>query len=292
MKPTVMLMAGVAAIALAGCDSRGAPTLGPPAMKTLAKLNCPDREGDLKRVSAAADGKSCRYTDADGSEVTLELVPVSGDANAALKPIEMRLAALVPDINAKAPAAVAEAAADKAAAKDAAAISAVAASDAGVTASATAEAKVGSGSGDQHDDSDDKVTVDLPGLHVRTEGDNANVNVMGMHVNVDEKSDTVRVRREPKSGYGHRFAVDANDNGAVIRMEQGNRTNIKATVKYAMEMPGAQGDRVVGYVARGPRTGPLVVATVRSKVNEEDHGDLNDGLFGDAGKLVRKAFRG
>jgi hypothetical protein len=101
----------------------------------------------------------------------------------------------------------------------------------------------------------------------------------------------VHIRRQPKSGVGHRFAVDANDNGAVVRMEGGNRVNVKSTVFYAMDDAGPQGDRMVGYVARGPRSGPIVVATIRSKREHDDHTEIHGGVFEDATKLVRKAFR-
>lgn len=284
MKPTVLLLAGVAALALAACDSNGTTSLGPPAMKSVTKLNCADGQGKLRRVSVAADGKSCRYTDDDGDEVTLQLVAVSGsDVDAALRPIEDSLKVLVPDINAKAPEATAAAAAtDKAVAKDVAAAEAAAASDAVVD--------------DGHDgidvDTDEDVDVNMPGLHVKTRGEKAEVKVLGIHINADDKDDTVHVRRGPKSGAGNRFAVDANDNGAVIRMEGGSKANLKSTVIYAMDDSGPQGDRVVGYVARGPRSGPLIVATVRSKRDDgEEHMNVHGGVFDDANKLVRKAFR-
>jgi hypothetical protein len=290
MKPTVLLLAGCAALALAACDSNGAPAFGPPAMKTVSKLNCQQSEGRLRRVSVAPDGKSCRYTDDDGDEVTLQLVSVSGsDVDAALRPIEDSLKILVPDINAKAPEATAgEAATDKAVAKDVAAAEAAAASDAGVDAA---------GVDDDHDgvdiNTDEDVDVNMPGVHVKTRGDKADVNVLGIHINANDKDDTVHIRRQPKTGVGNRFAVDANDNGAIVRMEGGNKANVKSTVFYAMDNAGPQGDRMVGYVVRGPRSGPVVVATIRSKrENDGDHTEIHGGVFDDATKLVRKAFRG
>ena len=47
-----------------------------------------------------------------------------------------------------------------------------------------------------------------------------------------------------------------------------------------MDFPAPGGLRMVGYQARGPQTGPLVVATVRSKDRE------SDGLMDDAEALV------
>jgi hypothetical protein len=46
-------------------------------------------------------------------------------------------------------------------------------------------------------------------------------------------------------------------------------------------------------VVRGPRTGPLVVATVKSKRAKDDHDiGTNEGVFHDASRLVRRAMRG
>ncbi len=293
MKPTLLLMAGAAAITLAACDRNG-PTFGPPKMRAVSTLNCPERSGDLRRVSAAADGKTCAYTDDDGGEVVLQLVAVSGAAEATLKPIEASLAALVPALDAKPAVVEADAAAVKdagEAAKDAAATGAAAASDAGVDAAA-ARAEDGSDAGIADVDEEENVEVDMPGLHVRTKGDKADVKVFGMTIHHDDVNDTTQVRREPKSGVGRSLSVDANDSGAVIRMANSNRSNIKATVIYGMENPGPQGHRVVGYVARGPRTGPLVVATVKSKRDKDQHVGVNEGIFADASRLARRASRG
>ncbi len=73
MKTTLLIAAS--ALTLAGCQG---------ASHAVAKLDCPVTEGDLTRVSIEQDGKSCAYRSADGAEVSLELVPIVGDAQATL----------------------------------------------------------------------------------------------------------------------------------------------------------------------------------------------------------------
>src|SRR4051812_5703671 len=99
MTKTVILMttSALAAAALSACT--------PPTpqhhrhwrdadMKSISKLDCPDAQGALKRQSAAADGKSCVYGDANGGVVTLQVVSLDGtDPQAALNPLETQLRA-------------------------------------------------------------------------------------------------------------------------------------------------------------------------------------------------------
>ena len=294
MKSSLLLMAGAAVLVLAACDRNGAPAFGPPKMKAVSRLNCPETSGDLRRVSAAADGKSCAYAGDNGDEVVLQLVQVTGDPEAALKPIEASLAALVPSLDAKpVPADAAPAKDASQAAKDAAVATATAASDAAVDAAASVDEGADADADSSHHD-DENVEVDFPGIHVTTRGDKKDIKVFGMQIDVDESGDgdSVKVRREPKHGMGRSLSVDANDNGAVVRMANSNKSNIKTTVIYGMESAGPQGHRVVGYVARGPRTGPLVVATVKSKREHDDHVGFDDGVFADATRLARRASRG
>ena len=67
-------------------------------VRTISKLDCPEMQGDLKRVSAAADGLSCAYAGVD-ADVLLRLVSLNnGDAEDALAPIETELKALMPTL--------------------------------------------------------------------------------------------------------------------------------------------------------------------------------------------------
>src|SRR4051794_6073140 len=85
MKPLLLL----SACALALSTAAGCAPSGPP--KARAALDCPATQGDLDRASAAADGKSCIYTSRNGDEVSLRLIPVSANYEAALQPIEQEL---------------------------------------------------------------------------------------------------------------------------------------------------------------------------------------------------------
>eukprot|EP01035_Chromulina_nebulosa_P034789 gene34789-46727_t len=107
MNRIALLAAGCAVLALAACDHPDAARQRKAqALKVVSKLDCPETQGRLKRLSAAPDGLSCNYG-ADGVEVTLTLVQlVNGGAAAALSPIEAELRALMPKAE---PAAVADA---------------------------------------------------------------------------------------------------------------------------------------------------------------------------------------
>ena len=80
MKTTLLIAAS--ALTLAGCQG---------ASNSVAKLDCPATEGDLTRVSISDDGKTCAYQSADGAEVSLELVPVVGDAQSTLSALYSKL---------------------------------------------------------------------------------------------------------------------------------------------------------------------------------------------------------
>lgn len=78
-----VLIAALAALpfALAACQQP----------KPIARLDCPETEGRLTRVSVAADGRSCAYR-ADGDLVlNLQIVPVKASPAAALEPFEAEL---------------------------------------------------------------------------------------------------------------------------------------------------------------------------------------------------------
>lgn len=92
------ILLGASALALGACHvsvdtDNGSRT---PA-RVVARLTCPERQGELLRASASEDGRTCNYTAPNGGDVTLRLVPVSGsDARLALAPIEADLRSIVP----------------------------------------------------------------------------------------------------------------------------------------------------------------------------------------------------
>jgi hypothetical protein len=229
------------ALAAAGCQ--------PKPQRAVARLDCPATQGSLSRVSAAADGKSCFYKAADGAEVQLRLVPVSGGVEATLAALESEALAL------RGTPPPAPAAAESAASVDAAAAEAQAKADAGPQTPPEE---------DGADGGNDDVDIHLPGLNIRTRGDSANVNVGGMQ-------------------------IDAGGEGATIRKTWSVRLRGEAAAKEKRGVRAlfirASGDDdplpSVGYQAAGPKAGPITAAIVKWT----SHG--NEEIYGDVRKLVR-----
>ena len=140
----------------------------------------------------------------------------------------------------------------------------------GATASASATSDTG-----------DKVDLDLPGIHVHTNGDGrAEVNAMGVHVDADDHGSHHAVITTP-GGPGHdQVTVNADDGGARIEVHE-KGSGIRSMFMLASDKPGPNGWKAVGFEARGPQGGPLVVASVLSK------GDHNQDLRDQARALVK-----
>lgn len=291
---TIVPLTAVAAIALGlgACtppkDAYGHCGKQAKLMKAVSRLDCPQEKGDLERVSAAPDGRSCIYRGDHESTIELKLINVSGgDATSALAAIEAQAHTLVPvqtthDADAaEAPAAPEPPEAPNAPAKPAA--------PGGKTVPTNvsmhpAGAKLPNGrSRDELNIGDgDNVQIDIPLVHIHTKGDGAKVSVAGVNIDADDKNDRVHVERKGHGRMGGDVLVDAHEGGAVIRWND-NDANIRSRLIFASEEAGPEGDRAAGYVARGPRGGPLVVAVVRMKGG---HGD-SDEVFSDASRLVK-----
>lgn len=268
MKP-LLLLAAVSLIPLAACTKAGPPR---------ATLDCPASQGDLTRTAQAADGKSCAYVSADGAEVLLQLMPVSGGPYATLDALETRL---LTEVNAEAgtPAKAVAAAETKAApgsADEARRVADQAAKDA-------AGVEVAARSG-----SEDSVDVHMQdGKVVVAEGDGGTtrVNLPGIHIVADDAEDSASVRIGP-------LHVDANGEEAVIHVRRDVRLKGEALSRekrgvratFIAHGAAADGDRIVGYEAGGPKTGPLAVAIIRSKDDVHD----GDDIYGDVKRLVRR----
>lgn len=96
MRNQLLMAAAAGAALLAGCTDHGKGSrlshrASDEPVQVAERLDCPDREGDLRLVSAAGDGRACAYRGEDGAEVELRLA-----SNADLKPLEAELATLVP----------------------------------------------------------------------------------------------------------------------------------------------------------------------------------------------------
>lgn len=258
------VLVGASAMALAGChrnetvktESNERHT-GREPIRVIAKLDCPEKQGELKRVSAAADGLSCTYIGAD-AEVMLRLLHLNGgDAEEALAPIEADLKTLVPAVN------------------------------------PVTEHKAG----DKHDRN--KTSIHLPGLRIDASDDGADIKIGNITINSNEggasevkisKNVTVRgddhqgavsvQARDDENGDGD-VNIRANDDGAEIRHTK-RGDSIRSTLILASDKA-TSGYRVVGYEARGPKGGPIAVATIKAR--NRDSGDHD--VFKDMKALVR-----
>jgi hypothetical protein len=250
---TSLLLLSAAVAALTGCgpkwrDADEGSDRGP--MRVVSTLQCPDHQGSLTRVGVAADGLSCDYAGPRGADVTLKLVK-SSDQDAVLDQLDAQMNGLMPEVRNK------------------------------VGDGPLPEPAAGSGSSAP---SHDKVDINLPGFHVHTQGDRAQIRMPGVSIDADD-SDGAR------GGSSHEGAAHVSvagglvdvraRNGAAIVRARGRRHGVRATYRLADETPSSAGWRLVGYEAHGPAGGPIVVAVVKSKDAQEDP------VFHDADRLVR-----
>lgn len=232
------------------------------ALRVVDSLQCPQTHGVLTRRGApAADGLSCEYTGPRGSQVTLRLVTLDSEGLAALDALETEVQALLPSAVERVGGAVA-----------------VSAIDAGSQASASA------GGGDS-------VAVQVPGVTIEAEGDNATVRIPGISIDTDGGQSRVRVGgfsiRSDEAGDQVNISSDneavrirAREEAVEIRTRDSSH-GVRATYILVDERGSDLGWRLVGYEARGPEGGPLIVAVVRSKDRHEDE------VFDGAKSLVR-----
>ena len=264
MRYLILAAASGLAMAAAGCAERQT------APRT--SLDCPAEVGELTRASVAADGKSCLYKTAD-ADVTLELLPVTGDPEATLQGVETELKATQPAdaatgaTPASAPSAAAKA--DSATAHQADTAAKEATEDAKAAPSGKVDIHVGSNTVHVEGDEDNgEAHIDLPGIHVDTNNGKADVNVAGIHVNASDNGTDVHIMRDVRLR-GEAFSRE--------------RRGVRATfTSYRQDAP--DGNGFVGYEAAGPKTGPLAVAVVHGRSDLDRHGRL----YRDLERLVRR----
>lgn len=228
-------------------------------LRVISKLDCPERQGELTRVSAAADGKTCVY-DGRNAQVTLSLVALDGgDAEAALAPIEADLKALMPAMKAPSPPPP------------------PGHSDGGNAHVSLPGIKI-----DAHDKGAD---IKIGGLTINANDGSAEVKVAK---NVTERTSGGASTVSVKSSDDEEGDVDihASDDGAQIRQRRGG-DGVRATLILASDKS-TSGYRVVGYEARGPKGGPLAVAVVKAKGRDGSDHDI----FEDMKTLVRRNVGG
>lgn len=256
MRPVLVPVLCLAALAVAACDGdsvriSSTHTENPDAkgaLKVVEMLQCPQTMGSLTRKgSASAEGAVCTYAGPRGAEVTLHLVKLDGAAPAdALKAFEARLSTALPR-------AVAQLKASEAAA----------AAEAGHPAATGDRASVRAPGVDIQSEGDD-ATVRLPGLHIESRGDQASVRIGGFHIDASDGEGAVNIQG---SEDGDNVSVQAHQDAAEIRTRAGGAAT-RANWILTDNRPSEAGWRLVGYEARGPAGGPIVVATVRSRDRE------------------------
>lgn len=283
----VLLAVGASSLALAACDhNRGrSPSASRSALREVAQLDCPEREGILRRVAISDDGRTCDYVGRAGEEIRLRIVPLDGQApDIALAPLEAELKAFLPRREPSAPEALA------------------------------ADSGERDGDGSQGDGKD-RANISLPGINIDADDDSANIRIGGLTINANDDAANIRIDRRseserrviiegeqtpseegkvalkpaakpaegPAASEGDEDAepvvrrrsargdvsIDADERGAEIRISAPGRS-VRITYILASTEAGPSGYRVVGYEARGPNRGPLVVASIKAKTDNHD----------------------
>lgn len=278
MRAAVVTICALSAL-LAACDGEGVRITTTTntdhdgkkgVLKVIDTLQCPQTMGVLTRKgSAQAEGTVCTYVGPRGAEVTLHLITLDGTpVDDVLKKFEDRLTRDMPSAaeaiaNGQRQAARAEAEAARAEAR---------AEQAGAqaeAAAARAEASAG-----QSKSAGDTAHVRLPGIAIDAQGEKANVRIGPIHIRADDENANVNV-----SGDGETVNIQAHDDGAEIRTRESGEAT-RATWLLTDGRRSQDGWRSVGYQARGPEGGPIVLVTVRTR--ERNH----DRVFDAAGDLV------
>ncbi len=243
-------------------------------LKVVETLQCPQTMGSLTRKGSASEGGTvCTYVGPKGAEVSLHLVPLDGETPAdVLKAFEQRLSGALPRaVDALGSAADAGDAADTA---EAGAATAEPAADQTTASGDRASVRA---PGVNIEANGDDATVRLPGVRIETRGDRASVRIGGFHIDADDSDGSARV--SGSSGDGDNVSINARNDAAEIRASAaggGTRTSWILTDNRGSDA----GWRLVGYEARGPVGGPLVIATVRSRDRNRER------AFEDAKELV------
>jgi hypothetical protein len=118
----------------------------------------------------------------------------------------------------------------------------------------------------------DEARIDLPFLHVHAVGDSADVRLFGIHIHDHEHGANTDVTVE----HGRkRSVVHAGMRGVEVIADDVGRSNASLVYVLAANHRTPSGLRAAGYVARGPVTGPLVVAEFHS--TRDHHGRYDHG---------------
>ncbi len=116
-----------------------------------------------------------------------------------------------------------------------------------------------------------RADVDVPFVHVHSDGDKADVRLFGIFHIVGHDHD----HDADRDGGSKTAVVHAGLRGAEVVAEEIGRNNASLVYVLAGNHRYASGYRAVGYIAKGPTAGPLVVAEFRGP--ENTHRDNDSG---------------
>jgi hypothetical protein len=129
----------------------------------------------------------------------------------------------------------------------------------------------------------DHTNIDLPFFHIHTAGDHAEVHMFGVHVQSQGDYADVQTGRGSKH-----TVVHAAPGGAEVIAEDVGRTNASLVYVLSSDRKTPSGYAAVGYVAKGPAAGPLVVGEFRVAHKDGHH----DGGHNDVGRLIDRNVKG
>jgi hypothetical protein len=132
------------------------------------------------------------------------------------------------------------------------------------------------------DEGGDRAKVDLPFFHVDAQGDKADVKIFGTTIHANGKNAEVHTNVGLKN-----TVVHAGPGGAEVVAENVGKTNASMVYILAGDNAGPDGYKVAGYIARGPKDGPLVVGAFKAK-DGHHHNDENS----DVGRLIDRNVKG
>lgn len=241
-------------------------------LKVIDTLQCPETMGVLTRKgSAHAGGSTCLYSGPRGAEVSLQLIRLeTRSADTVLDRFRASLSGDMPHTSAEL-----RASADAAQAQvgaDAAQVEAGTAREA--TDAASGDGASLRGPGVAIETRGDRANVRLPGMSVDTDGDTASVRFGGFSINADNATETVAISSKDET-----VSVQAHGDATEVRTRAPGEAT-RTTYLLTDNTPADEGWRLVGYEARGPVGGPIVIATVHARDRD------NEGVFDAARDLV------
>lgn len=133
---------------------------------------------------------------------------------------------------------------------------------------------------DYGDGPGNRADVDVPFVHVHSDGERSDVRLFGIFHIVGHDHDH---DGDAEAGHRKHAAVHAGLHGAEVIADEVGRTNASLVYVLAGAHRHRSGYRAAGYIAKGPVTGPLVVAEFRSPGN--NHRD-SDGGHLDIDRLI------